>query len=172
LQVSTCYSTDASPFRGRGTINAMAQRVDGKAARSTLDVALGRVGDRWSFLIVEALLDGPRRFNDLSETVRGIAPNILTDRLRRLERERVLVSRAYQERPPRLDYALTDDGRELAGVLRLLAAWGSSGASADQQTQEAALRHVVCGSPLEARWYCPTCARAVEDDDASSLTFA
>jgi DNA-binding HxlR family transcriptional regulator len=138
---------------------------------SALDGALARVGDRWSFLIVEALLEGPRRFNDLAEAVSGIAPNILTDRLRRLERERVIVSRAYQERPPRQDYALTEDGRELAGVLRLLAAWGSSGASAAAQ-EGVALRHVVCGSPLEARWYCPTCARTVEDDDASSLTFA
>jgi DNA-binding HxlR family transcriptional regulator len=138
---------------------------------SALDGALSRVGDRWSFLIVEALLDGPRRFNDLADAVPGIAPNILTDRLRRLEREGVVVSRAYQERPPRQDYTLTEDGRELAGVLRLLAAWGSSGASAGA-VAGVALRHVVCGSPLEARWYCPTCARMVEDDDASSLTFA
>src|SRR3954469_11111476 len=112
---------------------------------SALDGALGRVGDRWSFLVVEALLDGPRRFNDLAEQVAGIAPNTLTDRLRRLEREGVVVSRAYQERPPRQDYALTDDGRELAGVLRLLAAWGSSGAAgAGTAGDGAALRHVTC----------------------------
>jgi len=138
---------------------------------SALDGALARVGDRWSFLVVEALLEGPRRFNDLTESVKGIAPNILTDRLRRLEREGVVVSRAYQERPPRQDYALTDDGRELAGVLRLLAAWGSSGTSGGAPVG-VALRHVTCGSPLEARWYCPTCARAVDEDDASSLAFA
>lgn len=146
--------------------------TDKKAiAVSALDGALARVGDRWSFLIVEALLDGPRRFNDLAESVRGIAPNILTDRLRRLEREGVIVSRAYQQRPPRSDYALTDDGRELAGVLRLLAAWGTSGAAAGAPVG-VALRHVTCGSPLEARWYCPTCARSVDEDDASTLTFA
>ena len=135
---------------------------------SALDGALARVGDRWSLLIVEALLDGPRRFNDLAEAVSGIAPNILTDRLRRLEREGVVVSRAYQERPPRQDYALTDDGHELAGVLRLLAAWGSSGAAAGTPVG-LALRHVTCGSQLEARWYCPTCARTVQDADGSDL---
>ena len=138
------------------------------ATVSALDGALGRVGDRWSLLIVEALLDGPRRFNDLAEAVRGIAPNILTDRLRRLEREGVVVSRAYQERPPRQDYTLTDDGRELAGVLRLLAAWGSSGAAAGTPVG-VALRHETCGSPLEARWYCPTCARSVEENEGSDL---
>ena len=142
--------------------------ADKQRSISALDGALARVGDRWSFLIVEALLDGPRRFNDLAEAVSGIAPNILTDRLRRLEREGVVVSRAYQERPPRQDYALTDDGHELAGVLRLLAAWGSSGAAAGTPVG-VALRHITCGSALEARWYCPTCARAIAEDEATEL---
>jgi DNA-binding HxlR family transcriptional regulator len=137
---------------------------------SSLDRALGRVGDRWSLLVVEALLEGARRFNDLQQGVPGIAPNILADRLRRLEREGVLVSRTYQERPPRSEYALTEDGRELAGVLRLLAAWGSAGSSTGQLQE--GMRHVDCGSLLEARWYCPTCARAIEDDDASNLSYA
>src|SRR3712207_1881650 len=102
--------------------------MDPTASRtSPLDSALARVGDRWSFLIIEALLDGPRKFNELVGDVAGIAPNILTDRLRRLEREGVLVSRTYSDRPPRAAYSLTDDGHELAGVLRLLAAWGSRG---------------------------------------------
>jgi DNA-binding HxlR family transcriptional regulator len=140
-------------------------------AASPLDAALERVGDRWSLLIVEALLEGPRRFGELEQQLPGIAPNILTDRLRRLEQGRVIASRPYTQRPPRLAYSLTEDGRELAGVLRLLAAWGSSGTAAGSQVG-VALRHVTCGSPLEARWYCPTCARAVDEDDASSLTFA
>ncbi len=138
--------------------------------QSPLDRALERVGDRWSLLIVEVLLDGPRRFNDLQQVVPGIAPNILTDRLRRLERERVLVSRTYQERPRRNDYALTEEGRELAGVLRLLAAWGSGGSSAGPGIE--GLRHLDCGSVLEARWFCPTCARTVDSDDASDLSYA
>ena len=105
--------------------------------------------------VVEALLEGPRRFNDLAAAVPGIAPNILTDRLRRLEREGVVVSRTYSERPARVAYSLTADGQELAGVLRLLAAWGSGAAGAE------GLRHEACGSLLEAQWYCPTCARIV-----------
>jgi DNA-binding HxlR family transcriptional regulator len=132
---------------------------------SGLDLALERVGDRWSLLIVEALLDGPRRFNDLTEAVTGIAPNILTDRLRRLERAGVIVGRRYSERPVRLAYTLTADGQELAGVLRLLAAWGS-GAESD------GLRHVTCGTALEARWWCPTCSAAIGEDEASSLRYA
>jgi DNA-binding HxlR family transcriptional regulator len=132
---------------------------------SGLDAALERVGDRWSLLIVEALLDGPRRFNELGTAVSGIAPNILTDRLRRLEKAGVVVGQRYSERPVRLAYSLTADGQELAGVLRLLAAWGS-GADSD------GLRHLVCGTALEARWWCPTCSEAVQEDQASHLRYA
>src|SRR5262249_31669159 len=81
---------------------------------SPLELALERVGDRWSLLLVEALLDGSRRFNELQEGVAGIAPNILTDRLRRLEREGVVLARPYTDRPPRMEYALTAAGRDLA----------------------------------------------------------
>ncbi len=134
---------------------------------SALAAALDRVGDRWSFLIVEALLDGARRFNELQQLIPGIAPNILTERLRRLERDGIVLSAPYSTRPPRVDYRLTLDGKELAGVLRLLATWGAASADAAEP-----LRHTTCGTPLEARWYCPTCARMAEDEEASELRFA
>src|SRR3954451_16847184 len=101
--------------------NSMAKAPDQlDDARSALAEALDAVGDRWTLLIVEALLDGPRRFNDLQEHVPGIAPNTLGERLRRLERERLAVPTPYSERPPRYVYELTSAGRELAGALRLL----------------------------------------------------
>ena len=56
--------------------------------------------------------------------MRGIAPNILSDRLRRLERGGILVATPYSRKPVRMEYALTADGRELAGALHLLADWG------------------------------------------------
>jgi DNA-binding HxlR family transcriptional regulator len=131
---------------------------------SPLEAALERVGDRWSLLLVEALLIGPRRFNELGEAVPGIAPNILTDRLRRLERERIIVATPYQERPPRMSYALTADGRDLASALRLLADWGARGA-----TDVEPMRHGPCGTPLETRWYCPTCETAVDPQHADEV---
>ena len=81
------------------------------------------VGDRWSFLLVEALLDGPRRFGELQVAVAGIATNVLTQRLRSLEATRVVVARPYSVRPRRVAYELSSAGRELAGALRLLAQW-------------------------------------------------
>jgi DNA-binding HxlR family transcriptional regulator len=128
---------------------------------SALEAALDRVGDRWSLLVVEALLDGSRRCGELQEGLPGIAPNILTDRLRRLEREGILVARPYQDRPPRMAYSLTSDGRDLASALRLLADWGSRSGGPSEP-----LRHELCGTPLEARWYCPTCSLSVSESEA------
>jgi DNA-binding HxlR family transcriptional regulator len=134
----------------------MAQREN---ASSPLSEALARVGDRWTLLVVEALLDGPGRFNDLLDQLPGIAANILSERLKRLEREGLLVARPYSDRPPRAEYQLTAEGRELAGALRLLAYWGAGHADPAQ-----APRHSACGTPIEARWYCPTCDRLVDNE--------
>jgi DNA-binding HxlR family transcriptional regulator len=132
--------------------------------RLPLEAALDRVGDRWSLLVVEALLDGPRRFGELGEILPGIAANILTDRLRRLERAGILRSSPYQERPTRLAYELTGDGRALASALRLLADWG-----ARRSDDVEPLRHATCGTPLEARYFCPTCASLVDPADAAEV---
>jgi len=134
--------------------------------QTPLAAALERVGDRWSLLIIESLLEGSRRFGELSESVTGIAPNILADRLRRLEGERIVGATPYSERPPRFTYALTDEGLELAGVLRLLADWGSRGSAGAEP-----MRHGVCGTPVEARLWCPTCARSLEEPEADELRF-
>lgn len=131
-----------------------------------LAAALARVGDRWSLLIVDALLDGPRRFNDLQAAVSGIAPNILSRRLSDLERAGVLSTTPYSTRPLRVTYELTAAGRDLASALRLLAQWGAT-----QTGTDAALRHEACGTPVQARWYCPTCGRSVEEGDASDLSY-
>jgi DNA-binding HxlR family transcriptional regulator len=128
-------------------------------ASSPLAEALAKVGDRWTLLVVEALLAGPGRFNDLLGQIPGIAANILSERLKRLERERLLVARPYSERPPRAAYELTAEGKELAGALRLLAQWG-----ARQEDPAEAPRHPACGTPVEVRWYCPTCDRLVDDE--------
>ncbi len=113
--------------------------------------------------MIDALLEGPRRFNELTEALPGIAPNVLSQRLKHLEKEAVLVGHPYSRKPLRLRYALTALGRELAGALRLLAHWG---ARASDETD--APRHDVCGTPVEPRWYCPTCARVVDEDETAT----
>ncbi|HZD37054.1 MAG TPA: helix-turn-helix domain-containing protein [Actinomycetes bacterium] len=142
-------------------------RVPGGSPGSPLQEAVVRVGDRWTLLIVEALLEGPRRFNDLTGELPGIASNILSQRLKELERWGLVVGKPYSERPPRFAYQLSAAGRELAGALRLLTEWG-----AQRSGDGDALQHLECGTQLETRWYCPTCARVVEDDEAGDLRFA
>ncbi|RPI25993.1 MAG: transcriptional regulator [Actinobacteria bacterium] len=128
-----------------------------------LQLALERIGDRWSLLIIDALQGGPLRFSDLTEQVRGIAPNTLSSRLTRLETDGVIVADAYSERPVRYEYQLTAAGRDLAGALRLLAHWGVRLAD-----ESAVIRHDLCGTPLEPRWYCASCERVVAETDAGA----
>ncbi|MGH9291416.1 MAG: winged helix-turn-helix transcriptional regulator [Acidimicrobiales bacterium] len=118
---------------------------------SALDAALRRVGDRWTLLVVAALLEGPRRFGELQEAVPDVATNILSSRLRRLEHHGLVVSRPYSERPLRLEYQLSGGAAELAGVLRLLSTWAGA---VDEAHPPA---HWACGTPLEVRYFCPTC---------------
>jgi DNA-binding HxlR family transcriptional regulator len=130
---------------------------------SPLHHALSRIGDKWSLLLIAALLDGPRRFGDLLDALPGIAPNILTQRLRHLEREALVVARPYSERPPRFSYELTASGTELAGALRLLSDWGARHGDAESP------RHDACGTPLQVRWWCPSCEQLVDDPDAEDV---
>jgi DNA-binding HxlR family transcriptional regulator len=126
--------------------------------------ALERVGDRWSLLIVHSLLGGPRRFNDLASEVPGISPNVLSARLKQLEGHGIVVARPYSDKPVRVDYELSAAGKELAGALRMLAHWAGAGA-------DVAPTHRACGTPLDVRWYCPTCARTVEDPEDPETRF-
>jgi DNA-binding HxlR family transcriptional regulator len=135
-------------------------------ASPALAEALATVGDRWTLLIVAALLAGARRFGELQQELGGIAPNVLSSRLRRLTEQRLVVAEPYSRRPERFVYELTEAGRGLAGSLRLLTQWGA------RQTGGAAAVHAACGNPLEAVWYCPTCSEPVADDEAGELDYA
>ena len=136
-------------------------------AGSPLAAALASVGDRWTLLLVEALLGGPRRFGDLQRELDGIAPNVLTQRLRHLEQQGLVTAQPYSDRPPRFVYELTEAGAGLAGSLRLLTDWGARHGE-DVETP----RHAACGTPMEARWWCSTCGEPVDDEDPEDLHWA
>jgi DNA-binding HxlR family transcriptional regulator len=116
------------------------------------------------------LLDGACRFGELQSALPGLAPNILTRRLRMLEHEGLVVAEPYSRRPLRVAYRLTGQGAALADALRLLAQWGAENPGAERSA--APLQHRACGTAIEARWWCPTCATLVADDDASDLSWA
>jgi len=134
-----------------------------RPAEDGLAEALSALGDRWSLAVVASLLEGPLRFGALQEQLPAISPNVLSQRLRALEAQGVLVAMPYSERPPRYTYELTSAGRELAGALRLLEDWGSRRLGAPGEPP----RHEDCGTPLEVRWYCPSCQRPVSSPSPS-----
>ena len=110
---------------------------------SGLDAAMAAVGDRWTLLVVDALLDGPRRFSELQEAIPKVAPNVLTARLRRLEEQGLVAGARYSDRPPRVEYRVTEAGRELAGALRLLSRWGARDGGGEVEGPH----HRSCGTP-------------------------
>ena len=114
------------------------------------------VGDRWTLLIVRDLLAGPRRFQDLLASQRGIAPNILSDRVKLMEEHELITRRFYSEHPPRAAYELTDKGRELGTVVGALAAWGTR-----HVYPRARLVHADCGHTVKLGYYCPDCGERV-----------
>jgi len=119
--------------------------------------ALEVVGDRWTLLIVRDLLRGAQRFQDFLASLPGIAPTILSDRLKLME-EHGLVTRAfYSDHPPRAVYVLTDKGQELGGVVGALATWGSR-----YLYPHTRLVHTVCAHPVQMGYYCPHCDARVE----------
>jgi DNA-binding HxlR family transcriptional regulator len=126
------------------------------AETAAVAAAADVVGDRWSLRLIHALLAGPGRFGDLQADVPGIAPNVLSQRLRSLAADGLVVAERYHHRPPRFVYDLTARGRELAGVLRALASWADD---------DLAPVHDACGTRLELTWRCPTCATDVVDGD-------
>jgi DNA-binding HxlR family transcriptional regulator/putative sterol carrier protein len=91
------------------------------ALARTLDVA----GDRWTLLIVRELVPGPRRFTDLIDGLPGVSRKLLTERLRALERDRIITRKELPPPAARQVYELTDDGRDLATAMVPLLAWGA-----------------------------------------------
>lgn len=118
--------------------------------------SLELVGDRWTLLVVRDLLERPLRFQDLQKSLKGIAPSILSDRLKLMEEHGLVRRRFYSEHPPRAEYALTDKGKELGVVVGALAIWGSR--HAHRQT---ALVHAECGHPVDMGYHCPHCGERV-----------
>jgi DNA-binding HxlR family transcriptional regulator len=135
------------------------------SAPSALSGALDRVGDKWSLLILDALMDQPRRFGDLQAVLPGIATNVLAQRLRRLEEDGLLIAVPYSRRPVRYTYELTEAGRDLGGAMRLLAQWSADHGGGDADTPS----HADCGTPLVARWWCPTCDRISESGPSEGV---
>ncbi len=121
---------------------------------------LDAVGDRWTLLIVRDLLRGIGRFADLSRSLAPIAPNLLADRLRRLEELGLIERHIYSRRPLRAKYELTEAGRGLAPVIVTLGRFGIDRLGRPEPDYLAA--HVGCGGRVPpTAWRCLACGEEV-----------
>ena len=82
-----------------------------------------QVGDKWTAKIITCLRDRPRRFGELIVPLRPITAKVLTESLRRLERDGMIARTTYDENPPRVEYELTDLGRSLFAPLQAQCDW-------------------------------------------------
>ena len=82
------------------------------------------LGKKWTGLIIRVLLGGPKRFKDIKEQIPDMSDKMLTDRMKELEAAGVLTRTVYPEMPVRIEYELTDKGRDMEGVIESIQVWG------------------------------------------------
>jgi DNA-binding HxlR family transcriptional regulator len=126
--------------------------------------ALELVGERWTLLIVRELLMGVHRFDELAGDL-GIARNVLQARLSGLVAHGLVYRRAYQDRPPRHEYRLTEAGLALWPVIVSLMQWGDDHLRWPNGPP-VRLEHRGCGGELDAHRHCRRCGAALGPRDA------
>lgn len=99
-------------------------------------VILDRIGDKWTALVVLRLKDGPRRFTELRDGIGQVAPKVLTQTLRRLERDGLVTREIFAEVPPRVVYALTPMGESLIEPITAVSNWAEEHVPAITRAQE------------------------------------
>lgn len=126
--------------------------------------ALDVLGERWTLLIVRELLEGRSRFSELELQLPGVAPNLLSSRLRKLEEHGIVERRLVEDRPPRYEYVLTEAGKELWIPLRAIGLWGT------RHVQRRFKRvHEWCGGEVDLEIYCENCDEIIEDEETRMM---
>ena len=82
------------------------------------------LGNKWRPLILRELLEGTKRYNELTRNIVGVSAKVLTENLRALEDSGILVRTVYPEVPPRVEYSLTDKGWQLQPVIEAMRFFG------------------------------------------------
>jgi DNA-binding HxlR family transcriptional regulator len=89
-------------------------------------LVLDRIGDKWTVMVVLLLSDGPLRFSELRDRIGQVAPKVLTQTLRRIERDGLITREVFAEVPPRVEYTLTDLGHSLTGPIAAIGDWAET----------------------------------------------
>lgn len=87
------------------------------------EAAFELLGKRWTGLIIRTLLEGQKRFSDIAEAIPNMSARMLTERFRELEKEGIIVRKVFPETPVRIEYELSEKGRELQAVMNEVQKW-------------------------------------------------
>lgn len=93
------------------------------------------IGSKWKLLILRNLLARPWRFNELLRDLDGISQKVLTDSLRAMEADGLVIRTAYPEVPPRVEYALSPTGETLRPILQAMQSWGEQYKSSMEESE-------------------------------------
>ena len=132
LDTSTCYKYLVVTIAPPRLLDRLRAQRTGVYQGDLFDPAcptrlvLDRIGDKWTVLVVLLLSDGPMRFTQLRSDIGHIAPKVLTQTLRRMERDGLITRHIYAEVPPRVDYTLTGLGHSLTQPIADLVDWAEA----------------------------------------------
>jgi DNA-binding HxlR family transcriptional regulator len=84
------------------------------------------IGNKWKLLIIRNLLVRPWRFNELQKNLEGISQKVLTDCLRSMEKDGIVIRTVYPEVPPRVEYSLSELGETMRPILNSMQVWGEN----------------------------------------------
>jgi len=96
----------------------------GKIFNNPVELSLEIIGGKWKILIIWRLKEGSKRYSELRRSLSKITHKMLTQQLRELEQDEIIVRKVYPEVPPKVEYSLTLLGESLIPVIDLLSEWG------------------------------------------------
>jgi DNA-binding HxlR family transcriptional regulator len=124
---------------------------------------LNIIGDKWSLLILHQMLIGNETYKEIQDGLDGIPTNLLSERLKTMESDELIMRELYQTHPPRYKYSLTKKGYDLEDVFNSLILWGEK--YLDKCYKK--LVHNECNCSIVHRYYCSNCNKTVEIDEIS-----
>ena len=89
-----------------------------------VETTLTLIGDKWKVLILRELIKGTKRFGELKKAIPSITQKVLTQQLRSMEEDELVIRKVYPEVPPKVEYSLTETGRSLKTIITVMGTWG------------------------------------------------
>lgn len=126
---------------------------------------LNIIGDKWTLLILRQLSNGCDTYSSLLEKLEGIPSNLLSNRLKTLEEDELVIPVLYQRHPPRYRYILTESGKDLDDIFNSIILWGQKHLKRCYKE----LVHTECNHNIKLQYYCPNCGKTVDKSEISVI---